>query len=114
MNFSEGLKFSWALVSPLNLSTVFVNCEKMKGHRFSVMQICLAFLFVPQYFFDFCFSKCDMPFAIKIYHLSHCKYLVFIYEFLGNILPYGMGMVVVVRQGAGFFFKMLMIGLVQL
>ena len=40
--------------------------------------------------------------------------LVFIYEFLGNILPYGMGMVVVVRQGAGFFFKMLMIGLVQL
>ena len=55
-----------------------------------------------------------MPFSIKIYHLSHWKCLVFIYEFLGNILPYGMGMVVVVRQGAGFFFKMLMIGLVQL
>jgi len=54
-----------------------------------------------------------MLFAIKIYHLSLCKYLVFVYEFLGN-MPYGMGMVVVVRQGAGFFFKMLMIGLVQL
>lgn len=92
---------------------MFVNWEKMKDHRFSVMQICLAFLFVPQYFFEFYFSKCNVLFAIKIYHLSLCKYLVFVYEFLGN-MPYGMGMVVVVRQGAGFFFKMLMIGLVQL